>query len=77
MPKFTQSELKLIIASDKRDIEQAKRVIYLNNNLKDSNRYSIKRFIKEKELNILLCEKELINLKIDKIRKELKIKKLR
>ena len=74
MPKFTQSELKLIIESDKRDIEQAKRVIYLNNNLKDSNRYSIKRFIKEKELNILLCERELINLKIDKIRKELKNK---
>lgn len=74
MPKFTQSELKLIIASDKRDIEQAKRVIYLNNNLKDSNRYSIQRFIKEKELNILLCERELINLKIDKIRKELKKK---
>lgn len=74
MPKFTQSELKLIIESDKRDIEQAKRVIYLNNNLKDSNRYSIKHFIKEKELNILLCERELINLKIDKIRKELKKK---
>ena len=74
MPKFTQSELKLIIESDKRDIEQAKRVTYLNNNLKDSNRYSIKRFIKEKELNILLCERELINLKIDKIRKELKKK---
>lgn len=74
MPKFTQSELKLIIESDKRDIEQAKRVIYLNNNLKYSNRYSIKRFIKEKELNILLCERELINLKIDKIRKELKKK---
>lgn len=74
MPKFTQSELKLIIESDKRDIEQAKRVIYINNNLKDSNRYSIKRFIKEKELNILLCERELINLKIDKIRKELKKK---
>ena len=74
MPKFTQSELKLIIESDKRDIEQAKRVIYINKNLKDSNRYSIKRFIKEKELNILLCERELINLKIDKIRKELKKK---
>lgn len=74
MPKFTQSELKLIIESDKRDIEQAKRVIYVNNNIKDSNRYSLKRFIKEKELNILLCERELINLKIDKIRKELKNK---
>lgn len=74
MAKFTQSELKYIIDNDKRDIEQAKRVITLNNNLKDSNKYSIRRFIKEKELNILLCEKELINLKIEKIRKELKKK---
>ncbi|MBO7713706.1 MAG: hypothetical protein J6S85_09070 [Methanobrevibacter sp.] len=70
---FTIKELKEIIVSDKKDIEQAKYVLHRLGNLTDKQRADMLNFINEKEYNILCCKILILEEKRDKLWRKINV----
>lgn len=70
---FTIKELKEIIVSDKKDIEQAKYVLKVNEHFTDKQRKDMLNFIDEKEYNILSCKIMILEAKRDKLWRKINV----
>ena len=70
---YTIKELKEIIVSDKKDIEQAKNVLHILVNLTDKQRVELLNFIDEKEYNILNCKILILEAKRGKLWRKINV----
>lgn len=70
---FTIKELKEIIVSDKKDVEQAKYVLHRLDNLTDKQMAELLNFIDEKEYNILNCQIMILEAKRDKLWRKINV----